>query len=110
MRYVFDTPQRVREEWTNLGVDFTEEEWANHRRRSRMLCMSGEVTEDELNRNNMMLREGAKRLGLKEHSNNFRNCINCMQCGFCHFGCHYETKQNVLVTYIHRHYKNQIQI
>ena len=24
-----------------------------------------------------------------------------MQCGFCHLGCHYETKQNVLVTYIH---------
>ena len=24
-----------------------------------------------------------------------------MQCGFCHIGCHYETKQNVLVTYIH---------
>ena len=25
-----------------------------------------------------------------------------MQCGFCHLGCHYETKQNVLVTYIHQ--------
>ncbi len=25
-----------------------------------------------------------------------------MQCGFCHVGCHYETKQNALVTYVHR--------
>ena len=25
-----------------------------------------------------------------------------MQCGFCHMGCHYETKQNVLVTKIHQ--------
>ena len=49
-----------------------------------------------------MLREGAKRLGLRDHWNNARNCINCMQCGFCHIGCHYETKQNVLVTYIHQ--------
>lgn len=49
-----------------------------------------------------MLRQGAKKLGLKDHWNNSRNCINCMQCGFCHLGCHYETKQNVLVTYIHQ--------
>ena len=49
-----------------------------------------------------MLKIGAEKLGLREHSNNFRNCVNCMQCGFCHIGCHYETKQNVLVTYIHR--------
>ena len=24
-----------------------------------------------------------------------------MKCGFCHLGCHYETKQDMLVTYIH---------
>ena len=49
-----------------------------------------------------MLREGSKKIGMNEHRNNFRNCINCMQCGFCHLGCHYDTKQNVLVTYIHQ--------
>ena len=97
----FDTPQRVMEEWRNLGVDFSEEEWSSHMQRVRNIVHVVEVTEDELNRNNRMLREGAKRLGLRDHSKNFRNCINCMQCGFCHFGCHYETKQNVLVTYIH---------
>ena len=31
----FDTPQRVREEWTDLGVDFSENEWASHTQRVR---------------------------------------------------------------------------
>ena len=48
-----------------------------------------------------MLKKGSEILGLRDHRKNHRNCINCMQCGFCHLGCHYETKQNVLVTYIH---------
>ena len=98
----FDIPQRVREEWSKMGVNFTEEEWDYHTERVRSILHVTEVSEDELNRNNLMLRKGAEKLGLREHSKNFRNCVNCMQCGFCHVGCHYETKQNVLVTYIHR--------
>lgn len=98
----FNTPGPVMEEWRNLGVDFSNDEWSSHLQRVNNILHVTEVTEDELNRNNRMLREGAKRLGLKDHRNNFRNCINCMQCGFCHLGCHYETKQNVLVTYIHQ--------
>ena len=98
----FDTPKRVREEWTKLGVNFTDEEWATHTQKVRNILHVAEVTEDELNRNNRMLRQGAKKLGLKDIWNRSRNSINCMQCGFCHLGCHYETKQNVLVTYIHQ--------
>lgn len=98
----FDTPLRVQEEWRNLGVDFAEKEWSYHLNRVNNILHVSEVTEDELSRNNKMLREGANRIGLTDHRKNFRNCINCMQCGFCHLGCHYETKQNVLVTYIHQ--------
>lgn len=98
----FDTPRRVQEEWRSLGVDFSENEWSFHLDRVNKNLHVSEVTDDELSRNNMMLREGSKKLGLKDHRKNFRNCINCMQCGFCHLGCHYETKQNVLVTYIHQ--------
>ena len=74
----FDIPKRVKEEWTNLGVNFTDEEWTTHTQKVRNILHVAEVTEDELNRNNRMLREGAKRLGLKDHWNNSRNCINCM--------------------------------
>ena len=42
-----------------------------------------------------MLKADAEKIGLKEHWNNFRNCVSCMQCGYCHIGCHYEIKQNV---------------
>lgn len=98
----FEIPARVKNEWKSLGVNFEEQEWSSHSDRVKNILHVSEVTEDELNRNNKMLREGAKKLGLKDHRKNYRNCINCMQCGFCHLGCHYETKQNVLVTYIHQ--------
>lgn len=98
----FDTPPRVREEWRALyGVDFSNDEWADHLKRINETLHVTEVAGNELNRNNMMLREGAMKLGLRDHRKNSRNCVNCMQCGYCHIGCHYETKQNVLVTYIH---------
>jgi hypothetical protein len=44
------------------------------------------------------------------NTQNYRNCgqsftdpnlHSCVKCGFCHLGCHYDTKQSVLVTYIH---------
>ena len=98
----FGTPVPVQEEWRKLGVNFDKDEWSSHLNKINNILHVSEVTEDELNRNNRMLREGAIRLGLKDHRKNSRNCINCMQCGFCHLGCHYETKQNVLVTFIHQ--------
>src|SRR5918995_6400881 len=98
----FDPPIRIRNEWTLNGMNFTQEEWNRHLKKVNETLSVYEVTEDELNRNNKMLREGSKKIGMKEHKNNFRNCINCIQCGFCHLGCHYDTKQNVLVTYIHQ--------
>jgi choline dehydrogenase-like flavoprotein len=98
----FDTPPRVREEWSRLGVNFTCDEWSEHLQKVNRTLSVTKVSDDELNRNNLMLKKGAERLGLREHWNNSRNCVNCMQCGFCHIGCHYETKQNVLVTYIHQ--------
>ena len=97
----FDTPPRVREEWNRLGVNFTDDEWLYHLKKVNSTLNVTKVADDELNRNNLMLKKGAEVLGLREHRNNSRNCVNCMQCGFCHIGCHYETKQNVLVTYIH---------
>ena len=98
----FDIPKKVREQWKELGVNFNDTEWDYHTNRVNTTLNVTKVKDDELNRNNLMLKLGAEKLGLREHRENFRNCINCMQCGFCHVGCHYETKQNVLVTYIHR--------
>src|SRR5918996_1967176 len=97
----FDMPKKVRDEWKKMGVNFTESEWDYHTDRVNTTLHVTEVDDNELNRNNLMLKFGSERLGLRDHRKNYRNCVNCMQCGFCHIGCHYETKQNVLVTYIH---------
>ena len=54
----FDTPKPIREEWREqYGVNFTENEWLNHTQRVNKILHVAEVTEDELNRNNKMLRE-----------------------------------------------------
>lgn len=98
----FDPPKRIREQWKKMGVNFTEQEWRFHTNRVNKMLSVSQVTPDELNLNNQMLMVGATKLGLSEHRPNNRNCVNCMQCGFCHLGCHYETKQDVLVTYIHK--------
>jgi choline dehydrogenase-like flavoprotein len=98
----FDMPKKVRDEWKKMGVNFTESEWDYHTDRVNATLHVTEVNDNELNRNNLMLKIGSERIGLRDHRKNYRNCVNCMQCGFCHIGCHYETKQNVLVTYIHR--------
>lgn len=97
----FDTPQKIRDEWRRLGVDFTDKEWSDNFSKVNGNLHVTEVSDSELNRNSRMLMVGANKLGLREGRKNNRNCVNCMQCGFCHLGCHYGTKQNVLVTYIY---------
>src|SRR5215813_6887952 len=104
----FDTPTRILQEWNRFGVNFTEAEWSYHLNRVNSILHVTQVADAELNRNNLMLKTGAEKIGLKEHRKNSRNCVNCMQCGFCHIGCHYETKQNVLVTYIHEALKQPV--
>ncbi|MGH9972747.1 MAG: GMC family oxidoreductase N-terminal domain-containing protein [Nitrososphaeraceae archaeon] len=58
----FGTPIRVQEEWRKLGVNFDKDEWTSHLSKVNNTLHVSEVTEDELNRNNRMLREGANSL------------------------------------------------
>lgn len=103
----FPTPRIVLEDWEQLGVskELTEgipgavEEVYRELRVSR-------VTEEELNKNNLKLKEGCERLGYKAEPNE-RNSVNCRQCGFCHLGCHYDTKQSMLITYIPKALKHR---
>ena len=59
----------------------------------------GVVQPFELNRNNLILKQGSEKLGWSGAPNS-RNCKNCRQCGLCHLGCSYGTKQSMLETYI----------
>jgi choline dehydrogenase-like flavoprotein len=111
----FRIPPIVIEQWQNMGVAITKEEWdmANDEVSKRINVQ--EVTEEELNTNARKLREACQKFLYKgkpinNHHKNQRNCgpsisdnslKSCVKCGFCHLGCHYDTKQSMLVTYIH---------
>ncbi len=102
----FPIPQVVREEWRQMGVGISDQEWDDAISEVSREINVTQVTEAELDRNSRMLRRGCEYMGFTDHRANTRNCKNCMQCGLCHLGCHYETKQDMRVTYIHRALNN----
>lgn len=110
----FPIPSLVVEQWQKLGVAITQQEWDGAVAEVSKRIHVSQVTEDELNANARKLRNACEKLVVDghpvKHGVNLRNCgqsftnpdlKKCMQCGFCHLGCHYDTKQSMLVTYIH---------
>ena len=95
----FKTPKLVRDEWRKLGVDISDERWEQALDEVWNGIHVSKVKDEELNKNNLMLKKACELKGYKADKND-RNCKECMRCGFCHLGCHYETKQDMLVTYI----------
>ena len=84
-----------------MGVDISDEEWNKAIDEVWNNINVTRVTTEELNKNGMMLKKACEIKNYKSAPNN-RNCKDCMRCGFCHLGCHYETKQDMLVTYIRK--------
>jgi len=111
----FGIPDIVIEQWQNLGVSITEQDWEEAIEEVSKKIHVTDVTEDELNINAKKLKQACENFTLfgkpiLHHNKNKRNCgpsftdVNlksCVKCGFCHLGCHYNTKQSMLVTYIH---------
>ncbi|HPR65557.1 MAG TPA: GMC family oxidoreductase [Methanothrix sp.] len=97
----FPIPDLVKREWRRLGVGISDEEWDYATKEvSEIIHVSG-IADDEININNNMLKRGCSLMGYENHGPNLRNCVNCMRCGLCHLGCHYETKHDMRVTYLH---------
>jgi choline dehydrogenase-like flavoprotein len=112
----FGIPDLVINQWQKgaSGVSISKEEWQEAIKEVSKKINVNEVTEEELNVNAKKLREACDKFQLHGkpilHSKNRRNCgpsftdpdlKSCVKCGFCHLGCHYDTKQSMLVTYIH---------
>src|SRR5438309_736605 len=57
------------------------------------------VAYDETNRNNRVLYDGCKALGLAVDTTR-RNVKGCMKSGYCGMGCPIDAKQSMLVTYL----------
>ena len=110
----FRMPDLVIEQWNKMGVSILKPEWDKAYDDVSGRINVQEVTEQELNTNALKLREACEKYRIDgnkiAHSKNHRNCgpslsdpslRSCVKCGFCHMGCHYDTKQSMLVTYIH---------
>ncbi len=110
----FRMPDIVIQQWNSLGVNIFKEEWDKATDEVSKRINVTEVTDEELIPNGQKLKEAcdATRIDGQEidHRKNHRNCgpsftkpefQSCVKCGFCHLGCHYDTKQSMLVTYIH---------
>ena len=111
----FRIPDLVIEQWRDLGVNISKEEWTRANNEVSARINVTKVTNEELNENAKRLQKACSVTQVNgkpitEHRVNDRNCgpswtdstlQSCVQCGFCHLGCHYDTKQSMLVTYIH---------
>jgi choline dehydrogenase-like flavoprotein len=110
----FRIPDIVIDQWNEKGVTIPKEQWNEANDEVSKRIHVTEVTEEELNTNAKKLRQGCDGYKIDgksiKHWKNHRNCgqsftnpdlHSCVKCGFCHIGCHYDTKQSMLVTYIH---------
>ena len=111
----FRIPDLVMQQWNDLGVNISKQEWDAALNEVSARINVSKVTNEELNQNAKKLQEACSITQVNgkpitQHSVNDRNCgpswtdnslQSCVQCGFCHLGCHYDTKQSMLVTYIH---------
>lgn len=112
----FGIPDLVINQWQKgaAEVSISKEEWQEAVKEVSKKINVSEVTEEEINLNAKKLREACNKFRLHGkpivHGKNWRNCgpsftdpdlKSCVKCGFCHLGCHYDTKQSMLVTYIH---------
>jgi len=110
----FRIPELVINQWIESGVLISKDEWDEANKEVSKRINVTRVTEEELNTNARKLREACKTYKINgediKHWENERNCgqsfsdpnlHSCVKCGFCHIGCHYNTKQSMLVTYIH---------
>jgi len=102
----FPIPDVVRRQWRAMGVNISDAEWDSAISEVSDEIHVTKVSDDELGTNSLMLKRGCEAMGFTKHHANSRNCVNCMRCGLCHLGCHYETKQDMRVTYIHKALNN----
>jgi len=63
------------------------------------------IKDENLNRNNQLLKEGTEKLGFRG-SPFYHNRHECVGCGYCLIGCAYDVKQNTLTVYIPEALKN----
>ncbi len=97
----FRTPEPVLADWrARFGVSgFDTADLAPHWDAVEQRLNIREIPLDESNRNNRLLYEGCKALGL-DAAPTRRNVKQCMKSGYCGMGCPVDAKQSMLLTYL----------
>jgi choline dehydrogenase-like flavoprotein len=97
----FRTPPHVLEHWQKVHDvgGFSKRDLDPHWDEIEARLNIKQIPLDEANRNNRLLYDGCKALGLQVDTL-FRNTRNCFKSGYCGMGCPVDAKQSMLVTYI----------
>lgn len=97
----FRTPPAVLEHWRREHAvsGFSEADLAPHFAAVEDRLNIQEISLEETNRNNRLLYDGCKALGLKVETVK-RNTRGCFKSGYCGMGCPVDAKQSMLVTYL----------
>jgi choline dehydrogenase-like flavoprotein len=94
------TPEFVLDAWTKLGLSgYAPKEMEPHFASVENYLNIHPEPDENHNRQNKIILEGAKKLGYRTHLNG-RNHEGCIQAGVCGFGCPTGAKKSVDVTYI----------
>jgi choline dehydrogenase-like flavoprotein len=97
----FRTPPRVYDHWKKVhGVgEISIADLSPHWDAVEERLHIEKVPLEQTNRNNRVLYDGAKALGLQVDTTR-RNVKRCMQSGYCGMGCPVDAKQSMLITYL----------
>jgi choline dehydrogenase-like flavoprotein len=97
----FRTPEPVYEHWKRVhGVnEISHADVTPHWDEVEKRLNIQKIELEETNRNNRLLYDGCKKLGLAVETTH-RNVKGCMKSGYCGMGCPIDAKQSMLVTYL----------
>lgn len=97
----FRPPDEIVDRWAAYGVRLTPHELSAYADRVEAALGVTQLTKDQINRSNYLVGLGAARLGWAGERLR-HNSPTCVQCGFRHFGCAYDAKHSMNLTYVPR--------
>ncbi len=95
----FRPPEEIVERWSAYGVDIDWAELNEYADQVEKALGVTQMTREQINRANYLVGLGAAKLGWAGERLR-HNSPTCVECGFRHFGCSYNAKQSMNLTYV----------
>jgi choline dehydrogenase-like flavoprotein len=95
------TPDAVFQMWAkNYGIDdISPARMSAYFDKAEAILKTDKIKDTQLNRNNRVLKDGSTSLGYRGDTFH-TNRIHCVECGFCPFGCPYDSKHTTMLNYL----------